>query len=1225
MPYILNTDSIGATSEWFAEAIATISPDSTYGEIAEKYKIAAEAQKLVQAQYDVLHNENYPPNVQNSLSLLLLLAPLGGHDPGDLSETFAQAWNTIVTVPSNLSTGMTKDDFYADLEAKYPDLFVSDGSGGLIKPTLVDYPSSPDLSGIDVAHTPPAVPTVVSAAKTPWNAAFTEASPLVLDLTSSHTGIALTTFNASTTTTFFDIDNSGYATQTAWVGADMGLLCRDLNSNGRIDNAGELFGSSTVDGFALLSTLDSNGDHRIDQYDSAWSTLKIWVDANGDAVTQDGELHTLGSLNVASIDLAAVASSTSTVSGNPISHTSFFTFTNGTTATVADAWFVHDKVNSYFNGDYTLDVDTLFLPTLRGFGTLPDLAIAESQDSTLKGLVSDFASGFDPATAFADATTLNADITDILYRWAGVDSVDPYSRGAYGIDARNLEFMERFFGQAFSQLGAIPDPGPAAAGDLNVAWQHLYYTMKAALLTQAGADAIFGGTISYNPASGDFEGTKTISQDAIDALQSAAPTTSTSATAAYWEQVAEYINFTKGFTNVTVGEAAMLDDAISATDASLTWAYIEAHSVPAWVGISVGAGPDDDTLNGTAGNDSLDGGAGNDTLWSNGGHDILHGGTGNDIIHNNSSASSTLYGDSGNDTLYAGSGGDTLYGGDGNDTLQGGSGADILDGGTGGNFVYGGDGNDTYVFSGGNDVYDEYGKTGTDTVVLPSGITSGDLTFSRVAEGDSLMALAINVGTLGTIQINHFFSGGALVGGIETLTFSDSGTFSLSSLTTLTTYGTSGNDTLYGIYSPGTINDMIYGGAGNDVIQGNGGNDTFDGGAGNDTISGGAGNDILIASPGFDTFSGNGGTDIIQLPAGFAVGDVHFLRHSSSPYDLEITIDGFDQIVVKSQFSGYGVDHLTFSDSSTLSIGSQVIETVGGTGNDSLSGINSGASHNDILDGREGNDTLQGGDGNDTYIFSQGHDTAYENGGTSDAVSFGEGWSPGDITIYRGGTGGYDLIFEDSDGNSMTVANQYRNNSDWVVESARFSDSTVWNLTTMAIETHGTSGNDTIYSTTIGNHDAVIYGYAGNDQLQGSSGNNTLYGGDGADSLLGQSGNDILSGGDGSDQLTGGAGTDTFIFKSGETGSDTITDFSTSQGDKIDIHDILASYDPLTDAITDFVHVTASGSNAILSVDADGTAGGASFTQIATLTGLSSLAGHEADLLANGNLIAHAA
>ena len=59
------------------------------------------------------------------------------------------------------------------------------------------------------------------------------------------------------------------------------------------------------------------------------------------------------------------------------------------------------------------------------------------------------------------------------------------------------------------------------------------------------------------------------------------------------------------------------------------------------------------------------------------------------------------------------------------------------------------------------------------------------------------------------------------------------------------------------------------------------------------------------------------------------------------------------------------------------------------------------------------------------------------------------------------------------------------------------------------------------------------------------------------------------------------------MFRHGETGSDRVTDFSTGDGDKSDLHDILIAFTPLTSAITDFVHVTASDSDAIVSVDAD--------------------------------------
>lgn len=38
----------------------------------------------------------------------------------------------------------------------------------------------------------------------------------------------------------------GLAESTGWVGADDGLLVRDLNDNGQIDNGTELFGNNSV-------------------------------------------------------------------------------------------------------------------------------------------------------------------------------------------------------------------------------------------------------------------------------------------------------------------------------------------------------------------------------------------------------------------------------------------------------------------------------------------------------------------------------------------------------------------------------------------------------------------------------------------------------------------------------------------------------------------------------------------------------------------------------------------------------------------------------------------------------------------------------------------------------------------------------------------------------------------------------------------------------------------
>lgn len=127
---------------------------------------------------------------------------------------------------------------------------------------------------------------------------------------------------------------------------------------------------------------------------------------------------------------------------------------------------------------------------------------------------------------------------------------------------------------------------------------------------------------------------------------------------------------------------------------------------------------------------------------------------------------------------------------------------------------------------------------------------------------------------------------------------------------------------------------------------------------------------------------------------------------------------------------------------------------------------------------------------------------------------------------------------------------------------------------------HGDTGNDKLYG---GNGDDDLYGGAGNDTLygdagrdylSGSTGSDKLYGGSGADTLLGGDGNDLLDGGSsvdhltgglGADTLTGGTGADHFIFNSikdstvASTGRDTITDFSRSELDRIDLSAIDAS------------------------------------------------------------------
>ncbi|MGH1378993.1 MAG: DUF6973 domain-containing protein, partial [Alphaproteobacteria bacterium] len=275
-----------------------------------------------------------------------------------------------------------------------------------------------------------------------WGVAKAEGSPLVLDLDGN--GIDLASV-LGTDAVYWDIDQDGFAEKSGWISGGDGLLAIDLNSDGVINNHGELFGTDTTDGFTILSAYDTNTDGSIDVNDSQFSDLLVWVDANADGYSQSNELFSLTDLGITSINLNANLVDYY-ISDNHITHESTFTI-NGQTQAIVDAWFAYDNVNSHYQEDYTIDARTLFLPTLRGFGDVKDLHVAMSMDETLLLMVQEVATA-DVATLFDPAFDLSSKFEDILFRWAGVEAVDPDGRGIY-VDGQELAFLESFFGETY--------------------------------------------------------------------------------------------------------------------------------------------------------------------------------------------------------------------------------------------------------------------------------------------------------------------------------------------------------------------------------------------------------------------------------------------------------------------------------------------------------------------------------------------------------------------------------------------------------------------------------------------------------------------------------------------------------------------------------------------------------------------------------------------------------
>ncbi|WP_083232563.1 cadherin domain-containing protein, partial [Endozoicomonas atrinae] len=91
-----------------------------------------------------------------------------------------------------------------------------------------------------------------------------------------------------------------------------------------------------------------------------------------------------------------------------------------------------------------------------------------------------------------------------------------------------------------------------------------------------------------------------------------------------------------------------------------------------------------------------------------------------------------------------------------------------------------------------------------------------------------------------------------------------------------------------------------------------------------------------------------------------------------------------------------------------------------------------------------------------------------------------------------------------------------------------------------------------------------------------------------SDILIGGSGDDILTGGAGNDILIGGAGADTFDFNSGDAGTasepalDLIQSFNTSEGDVLDLADVLIGEE--NGDLTDYLSFDHSGDDSILEI-----------------------------------------
>lgn len=394
-------------------------------------------------------------------------------------------------------------------------------------------------------------------------------SYLVVDLDGD--GVELTSL-WSAQAVWWDIDLDGFKEATAWVAPDDGLLAIDRNGNGLIDGQGELFGDERRSGFEALAEFDSNRDGRIDSQDPVWDRLLIWREKRIDGYSAKGELFPVKGSNILRFNLDPFPLNQLTADNKVTARGSYDISYAGIEGVetrnhpVENVQASYSDTNTVYRENYPLDFRVLYLPTLRGYGTLPNLHVAMSLDKKEDGSLLDQVRALDVPLEelFNPDRDIEHDVDHILFRWANVDTLDPGSRGPH-IDARKLGYLEMMIGQPFVQSGALNAVNPLffAAIDLNEAYQIAYNNAFARLIAQTPGKGLFTGNPHYNPVRDEIEGIRGLNHKTLANIKALTGATSDMAKRrTIWRAVVRTIAFTVGLEGLSGEDRAVLDDLV---------------------------------------------------------------------------------------------------------------------------------------------------------------------------------------------------------------------------------------------------------------------------------------------------------------------------------------------------------------------------------------------------------------------------------------------------------------------------------------------------------------------------------------------------------------------------------------------------------------------------------------------------------------------------------------
>lgn len=938
--------------------------------------------------------------------------------------------------------------------------------------------------------------------------------PLILDLNGDGFNI-----ESKKNGTYFDLNCNGFAERINWTRQDA-ILTLDKNKNGQVDDGSEVFGDYHIladgtrakNGFEALAQYDTNNDGIIDENDEIFDQLKLWIDSNGNGVSDSGELKTLKEMNIKAINLNYEYVNKATETEALIGNVATFVYDDGTENMIGEMWVSSDLYDAIEKVILGVSEEINGMPNVRSFGTVNSLHNAIAMDDT--GVLIDLINSFITESDIEKRFTI---VEEIIHFICGTEKIAANSRGSY-VNAKNLAVIESFMGEDFMGVNGS-DPNSAAAPILNRVYTNLVEMYCFAMIGSKITEHLDYITAHVNNDGLISPNMKFFNRHMVNGITTGSIDEKT------FMDVCSYIGYyctnIQNDYQIAANFREYLElyasEYLSLFDKSVYGAILssDAKSVNGTAAsdiIIINDSEENDIFSGLGndyifageGDNIINGGDGDDYYYFdyNHGNDVINDASGNsrisissadiedyttsfdknmnyvltnkttdnyivlvDFLNHFDSYSFAFDGENRTEVIDAdesgmvnaadnfniingSSGNDTIRGGKFTDVIIGGQGDDVIEGNEGADIIYGGAGNDIFKFEKNHGSDLIFDTEGDNLLVFGEGLTSEDYHAEITYRGGFSL---VNDETGDKIYL------------FDMMKNPEKYDFSFNNGTE--TIGSGSREILNGT----DVDDYLEAGDGFNIFYGGEGDDTLAGGADMDFMYGGDGDDLLLGRNGVNVLFGEGGNDII--------------------YDGD--------------------------DGSYLN---------GGDGDDVLYG-GGGA---DVLDGGAGNDYLQGDHGNDTYIFGKGYDNDVINASSDDNTVIIKGYTSSDMKLSRNIHN--DLIIRFSGNDQFTIDHffDYNSNRDFTF---------VFEADGKSYGQYDITVNRTItFEPVVDTNDSNWMGIYLDDNVE-------YHGLGGIDGIGAGNGNDILDGGSGNDTLMGGNGIDTYIFAKGYD-HDTINEWS---------------------------------------------------------------------------------